>query len=87
MDDLEIQRAAGDAVIPLALIAASLPLEERVIFWGKILTMITTTGYIIAGEVKKNGKFDHEAASKWLTDATDIAKKDTKFILEHPELR
>lgn len=87
MDDLELQRLAGDAAVPLALLAASLPLEERPKFWGKIASMIMTTGYIIAGEAKHDGVFDHAAALKWLSDATEVAKHDTKLILDHPELR
>lgn len=87
MDDLEIQQLAGDAVVPLALLAASIPLEERPKFWGKIAAMIMTTGYIIAGEVNQAGVFNHATAIKWLSDATETAKHDTKLILDHPEMR
>lgn len=87
MTDTEIQRLAGDAIVPLALTATTLSVEDRILFWGKAITMLMTTGYIIAGEVKKDGNFDHTAATKWLTDATAVAKNDTKFILDHPELR
>jgi hypothetical protein len=87
MDESSIQRIAGESLQPIASIASTLTSEERLMYWNKIAIMILSSGYIMAGEIKNNGVFNADDANKWLKIVTDTAKNDTKWILEHPEMR